>query len=83
MEDVAYDTVDDFQASDVHKAQSAGYNYITGDEVVTHTNEAYITSTGGKKMSENEAYGHTTYPGETCTVAVHRYSSILFLPVCE
>ena len=65
MEDVAYDTVADFQASgDVRRAQSADYNYITGVEVVTHTNEAYITSTGSMKMSENEAYEHTTYPGE-------------------
>ena len=76
MKDVAYDKVAEFQASDV---LSTDYNYINGEEVVTHTNEAYITSTGGMKMSENEAYRHTTFPGETCTSEgeEHNYCTVI------
>ena len=61
-----YETVDNFQASDVqcHKAEDREYNHIneSDDEVVTDT----VTSTRGIKMSENEAYGHTISPSETC-----------------
>ena len=56
MEDVEYDMIDSIQTPDVLEVQSADYNYITGDEVFTHTNE---TSTGGMEMSETVAYGQT------------------------
>ena len=55
MEDVTNDMIDSIQTP-VLEVQSAGYNYTTGDEVLTHTNE---TSTGDMKMSENVAYGQT------------------------
>ena len=48
--------IDNIQTPDVLEVQSTDYNYTTGDEVFTHTNE---TSTGGMKMSETVAYGHT------------------------
>ena len=57
--DVEYDTIDNILTTDVREVQNTDYNYITGDEVVTHTNEAYITSTRGMEMNESVTYGHT------------------------